>query len=91
MELTIWFGIFFLIAALMVALFAGDKFANAYLKELGGEDKFYYRRWKYCFVLHIILVGIAFFFWSSVVGPILLLIAMILRPLLTSTYCRRKN
>lgn len=91
MKLTFWFGIIFLVAALMVAVFASDKFANAYLKELGGEDEFYYRRWKYCFVLHIILVGIAFFLWSSVVGPILLLIAMILRPLLTFTYCRRKK
>lgn len=91
MEFTFWIGIFFLIVALLVALFAGDKFANAYLKELGGEDKFYYRRWKYCFVLHIILVGIAFFYWSSVVGPILLLIAMIVRPLLAFTYCRKKQ
>ena len=89
MEYTFWFGIIFFIAAILVAIFAGDKFVNAYLKEFGGEGKFNYRRWKYCFIFQLLLVGIAFFFWSSVVGPILLSIALIIRPILTFTHCRK--
>lgn len=91
MDFTFWFGVLFIVAAILLALFAGDKFVNAYLKELGGEGKFYYRRWKYCFILHLLLIGIAFFFWSSVVGPILFLLAFIIRPVLAFTYCRKKQ
>ena len=90
MKITLWFGIIFLVAAVLVALFAGDKFVNAYLKEFGGENKFHYRRWKYCFILHLLSVGIAFIFWSYIYGPILMIIALTIRPVLTFTYCREK-
>jgi len=91
MDFTFWFGVLFIVAAILLALFAGDKFVNAYLEVWGGECKFYYRRWKYCFILQLLLSGIAFCFWSSVVGPNLFLLAFIIRPILTFSYCRKKQ
>lgn len=91
MEFSFWFGVLFIVAAVSVALFVGDMFINTYLKAWGGKDKFYYHRWKYCVILQLLLGGIGFFFWSSVVGPILLLLAVIIRPVLVFTYCRKKQ
>jgi len=91
MEFTFWFGVLFIVAAILVALFAGDKFVNAYLKGFGGENLFYYRRWKYCFVLYLLLTGIGFLFRSSIVGPILLIIAIVIWPILTFTWCSKKQ
>lgn len=84
-------GILFLILALMIALFAGQKFIDAYLKPLGGEDKFNYRRWKLCFALSLLLFGVGFILWSKQLelGPDLCIIGLILRPVLTFTLCKK--
>lgn len=86
-------GVIIILLGVAVILFSGKRFTDAYLKNLGGEEKFDYRKWKFFFVLSVMLYGIAAILWSfgSISGPILAIAALLTRPVLTFTVCRKKD